>query len=234
MKQIVNINLFVMIGLLCSSCNLMDRVEQKATEINNYEVKALHFAKENTKLKIKISQLRHELETLLTQNEYLHSKINRKNTGRSIASIPSIRNDKDLVQFEVYRWSPKQLSVIGDKSFKEKQYEKSAQFYRSLLINYSDNSFLTEKDYLRAGIAAYESGSHPDWVIDSLNKLITEYPASIYYRNARLWIGLTKLQSGDNEGFFAVVNEFRDKYQNTKEWEILSGHYESILQRYNN
>ena len=38
----------------------------------------------------------------------------------------------------------------------------------------------------------------------------------------------TTLRKGEKKKFFNVVEEFRKKYRNTKEWELISGHYYEI------
>ena len=43
---------------------------------------------------------------------------------------------------------------------------------------------------------------------------------------------MTHLKLGDEQAFFNTAEEFRKKYRNTPEWNILSGHYEKIVQKY--
>ena len=37
---------------------------------------------------------------------------------------------------------------------------------------------------------------------------------------------------GKTEDFYSTVEEFRKKYKNTPEWEILRAHYEDITQKF--
>lgn len=159
------------------------------------------------------------------------------NPGRSIASIPPLNSQedgkKDFVEFKTYKWHADDLLQIADKEFKEKHYEKAAQFYTSLLNNYPTNKNITDEFYFKAGIASYESGLHHDWTIDHFEALMSKYPSSHYYRSARLWVALTHLKMGDKKKFYTTVEEFRKKYRNTNEWKILSSYYEKIEEKTN-
>ena len=44
--------------------------------------------------------------------------------------------------------------------------------------------------------------------------------------------GLVDLRKGEKKKFFNVVEEFRKKYRNTKEWELISGHYYEIYKNF--
>lgn len=45
---------------------------------------------------------------------------------------------------------------------------------------------------------------------------------------------LASFQQGDFKDFTETVEEFRKKYRNTKEWEIIRKHYEKIVVRSQN
>lgn len=159
-----------------------------------------------------------------------------EHSGRSIASVaPSeAKNDyKDFVEFKTYKWRADDLLKIADKEFKDKHYEKAAQFYTSLVNNYPKNKSINDEFYFKAGIAAYESGMHHDWTLFHFEALMAKYPTSQYYRSAKLWVALTHMKLGDKKKFYATVEEFRKKYRNTNEWKILSSYYEKIEEKTN-
>lgn len=157
--------------------------------------------------------------------------------GRSIASVaPSAalpEGHKDYVEFKTYKWHADDLMKIADKEFKEKNYEKAAQFYTSLLNNYPNNKSISDEFYFKAGIASYESGAHHDWTLTHFEALMSKYPTSQYFRSAKLWVALTHMKLGDKKKFYATVEEFRKKYRNTNEWSILSSYYEKIEEKTN-
>lgn len=215
------------------SCDIGERISERAEEINNFERAALRLAKENRELQKHITELKYEIQTIKTQNNYLKiqlDKVKGTRVERQISSMPPVEND--LVKFDVYKWTPNQLIEIADKSYKESKFEKSAQFLNSLIVNYPKSKKVDDQILFQAGISAFESGNHYDWTLKHLNKLIEDYPESKFYRGAKLWIGLTHLKLGDKGSFFKTVEEFRKKYRNTKEWDILSVRYESLIQKY--
>jgi len=154
---------------------------------------------------------------------------------REIASVKAVNptTGKDYVEFKTYKWHAEDMQRIADKEFKEKNYEKAAQFYNSIVENYPHFKGLNDEFYFKAGIAAYESGVHHDWTITHFEALMKGYPTSQYYRSAKLWVALTHMKLGDKKKFFSTVEEFRKKYRNTKEWKILSSYYEKIEEKTN-
>ena len=84
----------------------------------------------------------------------------------------------------------------------------------------------------QAGVAAYESRIHYDWAQKHFSTLVQRFPKSKYHRGAKLWLALSHFYQGDREKFIATVDEFRDKYRNTKEWAVLSKHYEELNYKY--
>ena len=220
--------------LLLTSCDYLSEIEQKAAVINGYEKSALALSKENRDLKVVIKQLEYEIQSLKSKNNYLTVQLEKDKKGRQIASIPAVSPENDMVKFDVYKWTPSQMVAIAHKEFADKNYEKSAQFFKSCRANFPTDKRIDDEFLFQAGVAAYESGKHHEWVFDNLSKLVTDYPASKYYRGAKLWMALTNLKLGKNQEFFQTVEEFRKKYRNTSEWKILSAHYEEILQKYKN
>jgi len=247
---------------LLASCSVdMKKIEQKAAMINHYEQVSLKLARENRELHAEVKRLEFEVEKLKQEKSYIevkggghaapgghdvaetsHDKHEAKSEtapshgSRSIASVaPSqAKSDmKDYVEFKTYKWHADDLLKIADKEFKDKHYEKAAQFYTSLLNNYPSNKSINDEFYFKAGIAAYESGTHHDWTLTHFESLMAKYPTSQYYRSAKLWVALTHMKLGDKKKFYATVEEFRKKYRNTNEWKILSSYYEKIEEKTN-
>ena len=226
-KMIVLAFYFFLLG----SCDLTRKIEKKAMMINNYERTALSLSKRNQELEIEISRLKSEFQSLRTNNDFLTFKLKDKRS-RALASIAPVKAENDLVKFNTYKWKANKILGIAESSLKEKNFEKAAQFFHSLLVNYSKHRLVNDEVLFKAGFAASESKKHPQWVLTHFKRLIREYPSSSYYRDAKLWLGLTYLNQGHKNKFFKIVEEFRLKYRNTDQWKILSRHYEKIVQNY--
>tara|TARA_Y100000590_G_scaffold446052_1_gene579127 strand:+ start:121517 stop:122245 length:729 start_codon:yes stop_codon:yes gene_type:complete len=227
--------LLVATTALFSSCDLMEKIESRAEVINNYERSALVLAKENRELKMEIERLRFEIQGLKSTNNFLKLKLDDKQKeekGRGLASVAPVAPQNDLVKYDIYKWSPNQILATAETAFKKQDFEKAAQFFHALAVHYPEHKEINDKYLFQAGVSAFESGEHPEWVIAHLDRLVKEYPASKFYRGARLWAALTHLKQGNSDQFFDTVEEFRLKYRNTDEWKILSGHYEKIVQKY--
>lgn len=231
MKSIVMTVFFAVffVGAL-SSMGVFNDFREEIKSAHNYEKAALKLAKENRELKAQLSKVKYDLASLKTKNDFLQIKMD-KVSKREIASIPEPKHD-DLVQFEVYKWSADKLKGIGGKEFHFKNFEKSAQFYNALITKYPKYKGIDDKTLFAAGIAAYESGKHYKWAEGHLKALLKNHPKSKFYRGAKLWLALSKLNMGDKKHFYLTVEEFRKKYRNTHEWKILSRHYETITRNY--
>ncbi len=246
MKNLSKTTLMTFLILSLSSCDLAQRIEKRAAQINRYEDTALLLAKENRDLKAEINRLKFEIESLDSKNNYLKIKLekqvsefNKAKGARTIASVhpkpaprAAVDPKNDLVKFDVYKWTPNQILAMAEKEFEAKNFERSAQFFNVFYTNFPGHKKVDDNFLFQAGVAAYESGKHPDWVLTNMEKLVREYPASPFYRGAKLWMALTYLNQGKEDHFFTIVEEFRKKYKNTSEWKILSKHYEKIVQNY--
>lgn len=230
-----------------SSCEPIERFEAKAEKINRYEKVSLHLSKENRELKSQISRLQDEIQTLKSEKNFIQIKLDKyegdrptamsekTQSSRGIASVApkmKIPSSKDMVKFDVYKWTPSQVLAMAEKEFEAKNYEKSAQFFTTFSNEFPNHERINDSFLFQAGVASFESGDHPDWTIKHLERLVEAYPTSKYYRGAKLWMALTYLQLGDDTKFFTTVEEFRKKYRNTEEWKVLSPHYEKIVQKY--
>jgi TolA-binding protein len=194
-----------------------------------YEKKALALAKENRLLQSKISGLQYQVAQLESKNRYFTAQATEKKTAvsRKIASIPQ-SNPDDLVNYEIYKWTPEKLLAIGEKELHFKNYEKSAQFYNELISRFPRHEIVNDRVLFGAGVAAFETGKRFDWSEKHLSRLVKTHPKSQFYRGAKLWLALAQYNQGEHEKFLATVEEFRLKYRNTEEWKILSRYYEDI------
>lgn len=225
-----------------SSCEYWEGLEAKATKINRYENVSLHLARENRDLKAEISRLRSDIQTLRSEKNYLQIKLDKYEDkqasrlegkhNRTIASVAPVDPKKDLVKYEVYKWTPSQVLAMAEKEFENKNFEKSAQFFMTFKEKFPQHEKIDDHFLFQAGVASFEAGKYPKWTIEHLEKLVQAYPTSQYYRGAKLWMALTYLQLGDEQKFFNTVEEFRKKYRNTEEWKVLSPHYEKIVQKF--
>lgn len=210
---------------------LWEDFKKRAEVVHNYEYKSLQLSKQVRELKKENESLKTQVSKLISEKEHLEMNLVGKST-RTIASIPK-KAVNDLVNFELYQWSAEKLLGVGEQALHFKKYEKSAQFYNTLLTQYKNHRSINDKVLFEAGIAAYESKNHYDWSAKHFEKIVKQYPTSKYYRGAKLWLGLSHFHQGDQDKFIATVNEFRKKYRNTKEWKVLSRYYEEINYRYN-
>lgn len=214
-------------------------VQKTAQKTHKYEYQALAAAKKIRLLQKENASLKSQLAKISSEKEHLkmslaNSKSGRKSAGRSARRIASIQehNAEDLVNFDLYKWSPEKLLGVGEKALHFKKFDKSAQFYNTLLREYPGHSTINDKVLFEAGLAAYESKNHYDWAVSHFNSLVKKYPKSKLYRGAKLWLGLAHFHKGEHEKFVATVEEFRSKYRNTREWKVLSRYYEDIAFQY--
>jgi tetratricopeptide (TPR) repeat protein len=208
---------------------LEQSVTKKWEEQLRYEKKALALAKENRLLEAKVSDLKYQLSELNSKNRYLSAQV--QNTGatasRTVASVPRVKTN-DLVNYEIYKWTPEKLLAIGEKELHFKNYEKSAQFYNELIQRFPKHEIVSDRVLFGAGVAAFETGKRFDWSEKHLERLVKNHPQSEFYRGAKLWLALAQYHQGEHNKFLTTVEEFRLKYRNTDEWKILSRYYEDI------
>ena len=221
------------------SSGLYHKFVERAEVVNHYEKAALKLAKENRILTQQLAMKSYTIKELENRKVYLETqlaKMEGKKSGmadRHIASlidIPKYKND--YVKFETFKWNPNQLVKLGSEAFRKEEYEKSSQFFHTLLTQSGKSKVVNDKILLQAGVAAFEAGKNYDWAVRFLDRLIFEFPTSKHFRSAKLWKGLAHLKLGDYKNFYQTVEEFRMKYRNTEEWKIISGHYEEIRHKF--
>ena len=201
-----------------------------------YEKASIALARENRLLQTKISDLQYQISELESKNKFLSAQAQGKTPSlastpsRNIASVPK-QNVNDMVNFDVYKWTPEKLLAIGEKELHFKNYEKSAQFYHELISRYPQHEIVSDRVLFGAGVAAFETGKRYDWTEKHLSALVKNYPKSEFYRGAKLWLALAQYNQGEDKKFLETVEEFRIKYRNTDEWKILSRYYEDIYEK---
>lgn len=209
---------------------LWEEFDRTAKTVHNYEYKALALAKRVRELEKENNDLRGQLAQATTEKEHL-ALATKKKTGRAIASIPESKAG-DLVNFDVYKWSPEKLLGVGEKELHFKNYDKSAQFFNTLIEKFPGHKLIDDQVLFKAGIAAYESRVHYDWATNHFGDIIKKYPNSKFFRGAKLWMGLAHFYQGNHSQFMATVEEFKQKYRNTGEWQVLSRYYEDLAFNY--
>jgi outer membrane protein assembly factor BamD (BamD/ComL family) len=219
---------FLVFGVLTTQTGVWDGFEEVAKNVQKYEAKANTLSMQNHELAVENSELKAQLLKLRAKNEHLVLSMKDKfKVKRKIASVTA-SDSNDLVQFEVYEWSANKLLDIAEQSFHFKKYEKAAQYFNALFINYPDSQLVKAETYFNAGIASFESKAHYDWAQNNFSKVVANYPASKYSRGSKLWLALAYHKTGKTGRFMASVDEFRLKYRNSKEWKVLSRYYEDI------
>ncbi len=165
-------------------------IKQTSKSTHNYEYKALALSKQVRELKRDNQYLRSEMAKITAEKEHLQMAMNSKGgkSSRSIASIPQ-KKAEDLVNFDLYKWSPEKLLGVGEKALHFKKYDKSAQFYNTLMKEYPGHESINDKVLFEAGLAAYESKVHYDWAADHFARLVKKYPKSKWYRGAEALAG---------------------------------------------
>lgn len=199
---------------------------QKFSQVWGREKAALELAQENRQLQAKVADLEYKLTKVETEKNALAAINNKTKAERSIASVAKAKED-DFVNYDIYQWSPEKLLAIGEKELHFKNYEKSAQFYNELVNRFPTNPIVTDRVLFGAGIAAFEA-KHHDWAIKHLTVLVEKHPKSQFHRGGKLWLALSQYKTGNYRTFASTVEEFKVKYRNTEEWEILKKYYEDI------
>lgn len=233
-----------------TSCEKIRQLEQKAGYINNYDKVAMTQSKEIRLLYAQITDLNFKIKELQSQNNFLKIKLKKlpafagekmeigpegsmMNDGSKKSIIAQeLGEEKDLVKFNIYNWKPEQLYVIAQSAYTNKDYEKSAQYFHTLIQEYPKFEKIDDMVLFKAGVSAFEGESHYNWAHLYFNRVIQNFPTGPYYLSSKLWLGLTYHKEKNYDSFYKVVEEFRLKYRNTQEWKIISAHYEEFTQKY--
>ena len=241
------ISAFTLMILLCS-CDMIQRAKTEIRVIKENKNVAIRMAKENREMESKIRALYFNIQELESKNNYLQIKLKKgcnqekisrleKRTGRKVASLvaekTSVPTDKKrmYIKMGAYKWTPNQALAIGANALKTKDYAKAFQYFHAFISQLPNHKKVDDNLLFRTGMAAFESQRYKDGIA-YFDQLIQKFPKSKNYRNAKLWKGISALKLGRKKQFIATVNEFRKKYRNTNEWNILSQHYEKIIYHY--
>lgn len=209
--------------------NRMDGFNQtteKFSKVWGREKAALELAAQNRVLAAKVADLEYQLTKVETERTALAAIAQDKKIERSIASVAKSK-DEDFVNYEVYQWTPEKLLAIGEKELHFKNYQKSAQFYHELVTRFPNSELVNDRVLFGAGVAAFEAKQHA-WAIQHLTVLVEKHPKSQFHRGGKLWLALSQYKTGNYRTFASTVEEFKVKYRNTEEWEILKKYYEDI------
>ncbi len=224
------------LGIVFTTTDIGEKFKMQARHVGEYESKALQLARENIQLKAQLSDLQFKLQSIETEKNFLQIKLGQKmstSKGRNIASFsPADPVAEKVVKQNVFKWSPKQLSMLGDHSFKTGDYVQASYYYNTLIQEYGKDSVVNDRIYYQAGFSAYKTSKYNNLAVRYLDSMIEKYPTSAFFRKAKLWRALAWLKEGKVESFYKTVEEFRLKYRNTNEWKILSGHYEEIREKF--
>jgi len=205
------------------------KIEEKAAAFRNIEKQSVNLAKQNRLLKAQISNIKYETQQLRAEVNFLKINGQEQKRSRSIASVrPMLDVSNDLVKQDTYRWSARKQAQIAMSEFQSGNYEKSAQFFTYHMKANPNSQHITDSFLYQLGVSSYKSGTHFDWAVSSLDELINRFPESKYFRKAKLWKALSLKKQNKNQEFFAAVEEFRLKYRNTAEWNLLKDHYYEI------
>lgn len=220
MRSILTLLSLSLTILISTSCNIIEKIKHKTHVIEHYEQASLSLAKENRELKKEIGELQFDIQKLKSKIQFLELQLTRKKCLDSVSG--------DTVKFDTYQWSPEQLLTMAQKSFNEEKYLDAANYFDSYLSKYPDDKNINDQIIFQAGVSSYKSEKHYVKAIKYLGLLIEKYPASPYYRGSKLWLALAQYQKGNKKFFYDTVEEFRKKYRNTSEWNILSAYYEKF------
>src|SRR5690554_5529627 len=104
------------IGTLWKFGGLGESVMTKIKASQEAEKRAALLFQENQMLKAQASTLQYQIAQLESKTQYFMAQAEGKNPGitRSIASIPGMKAN-DLVNYDIYKWTPDKLLAIGEK-----------------------------------------------------------------------------------------------------------------------
>lgn len=195
---------------------------------DQYEIKKIK--NENIKLKLQLQKAEFTLARL-QESDTLKKEMNRAvaSSDKKFEILPESKKIQDFVKQEVYHWSPVKLLALAEKEYKLKNHIAAAQFGMTLLNEDLSNSHVDENFYYRLGVSCVESKHYLSEGITVLGELIKKYPDSTLVVQAKLWRGLAYHRLNNKTEFLAMMEEFKVKYRNTKEWTVLKNIYERSI-----
>lgn len=211
----------------CFGSNYKLKLPGIADVKSQYEIKKIH--NENIDLKIKLQKAEFSLARL--QESSVVKSANREiasDVKKSYEIFPPDRQIQDYVKQDVYHWSEGKLLALSEKEYKLKNYLAAAQ-YGMTLVNLNSEINVDEKFLYRLGISCIESKMYLNEGIYVLGDLIKKHPESPLVIQAKLWRGLAFHRLNNKEEFIAMMEEFKTKYRNSKEWNVLKSIYDRSL-----
>ncbi len=195
-----------------------------------YKIKKIE--NENIKLKLHVRELEFSLARLQEASKKtpeMDRSVASVSSSKKFELFPQGKKIEDFVKQDIYHWSTGKLSALAEKEYYLKNYLASAQYGLTLLNHMDDKSIADEKFYYQLGISCVESKFYVHEGGEVLNNLITKYPESPLIIQAKLWRGLAFHRLNNKKEFLAMMEEFKTKYRNTKEWTVLKNIYERSI-----
>ena len=193
---------------------------------DQYEIKKIK--NENTTLKLKIQKMEFTIARFEEANQLKSESLNREiaSEKKEFEIFSTEKNIKDYVQQDIYNWSPAKLHALAEKEYSLKNYVASSQYGLTLLNLDPKFDLIDENFQFKLGISCIESNTYINEGVKVLTMLVKNYPESMLVVKAKLWRGLAYHRLNNKEEFAAMMEEFKQKYRNTKEWNILKNIYE--------
>jgi hypothetical protein len=235
------INSYEAKGLALAHENQQLKVElsQKDYVIQSLETE-IEYLKLNTKGKVGSSKIKGRGASrsqpqrninLKVSPEIINSEL--KTTSVSNSNLKYKNNEEvDHVNFDIYKWSPQQLLNLAQSYYEKGNFLESSQYFETLLKHFKKDPIITDDIIFQAGVSAFQTKSKYDLALEFFNDINVNHPNSKLFRKSKLWMALSYYHLGQENDFFNIVEEFRKKYRNTVEWEILSVHYEKLAMKH--
>lgn len=191
---------------------------------------------ENIQLKVKLKKMEFTLARYEEEKSTIGKDDSENSIHRAVASekeqfiiLPQGAKIKDFVQQDIYHWSHGKLFSLSEKEFQLNNHIASAQYGLTLLNESETFELLDEHFYFRLGVSCIDSGVYVQDGVVVLNTLLKKFPESPLIVKAKLWRGLAFHKLNNKEEFLAMMEEFKTKYRNTKEWVVLKSIYERSI-----
>lgn len=202
--------LALVLACAATACGRLREAESRALE--GLERAALGLVRENRRIATEAGRLRLELESL-------KGRARRRapaGAGAPVAADAPIR-------IGAHSWTPEQMAAVAERAAREGDHGKAARFFGRLVEERPSHGLIDDLLLYQAGAALLEAGRRRG-AVRLFDRLLRERPESEFALSAKIWRGLAHLEGGDRARFAGVVEEFRRKYRNTREWGVLKPH----------
>lgn len=193
--------------------------------------KNIKLEKENAKLIAELNNLRFTLDRAQEQGLIKDERYTLSRTMASGQKQFEILNDhvKDYVQQDIYQWSEIKLHSLFQREYTLKNFMAASQYGLTFLNNHLNSNLVNDYFLFLVGISCVQSGYYLHQSVQVFAILLEKFPNSAYIVKTKLWRGLAYYQLKDQRSFNDMIEEFKEKYRNTKEWDILKNIYERNL-----